>query len=810
MKRIIILLTANLLFCYFVNSQEAIDNLNKLLSKTTSPEASALLSYAEFPVDYYTGRSNINIPLYEIEVDDFSLPISLSYCTGGIKVTDEASWVGLGWSLNAGGLVHHNIIDGDLNYCDTPLSLNAHGSFFTPRRNRELNESDISYAYSGDNHYDKTVDGYYDSEPDWLTYNFGNYSGKFFDYHQNTNSDYIELVKKGLKLYNGDPFNLITGKDISEHFDWWTIVDLSGNIYVFADLEKVETVQNHGSMATGVSYSFTSYLTLIKTNTGKLIHFNYNTSQQVSHLIPNFDATVEFKKTNNTCYPSPSCEGDKLNYINNLNYQLTSEYAGGSNAFTHPKTSSTSTITTQLYLSSITWPGGSIEFSATARTDFEGKKLDYVIIKDNQDQVVKTFQLINSYFEGNAFYGDYWENAPETWFNVNRRSQRLRLDEIRAVDKYNNSLLLNKFTYYQDHLPYKTSLAQDYWGYFNGANNTSLFSKKNRFYNKFIPQYIIEYYIPDQNREPSEDFAKAFSLKEVKYATGGTTNFAYGLNEYEKTRFDDIFNVDESTLGWADGENGGNTTLTFTVNNTTGKDKYKLFMELRCPGECIPYGNNDHPEDNVCYVQIRGISPGSTFNRIYDYSSTVPTFIYNPYLDTYSWQGYIDLDDGNYEIHVNNPFISGGKANASIIEYKYSNPPDIIIPGAGIRVEQKIVSDGSKTRTDNFQYEGGKLLCPQRFARKYFTGSSQNVFIGDGFCQGVTITTDTIITISCSSFIPDYMSRSIIGYDHVTVTSNDQNDMGSTTYTYVNTPGYIYTDFYESMLPGVPLFRSYR
>ena len=54
-----------------------------------SSEAQSLGSFAEVPVDLYTGRTNINIPLFTITHNDIEVPVSLSYHGGGIKVDDE-------------------------------------------------------------------------------------------------------------------------------------------------------------------------------------------------------------------------------------------------------------------------------------------------------------------------------------------------------------------------------------------------------------------------------------------------------------------------------------------------------------------------------------------------------------------------------------------------------------------------------------------------------------------------------------------------------------------------------------------------
>jgi hypothetical protein len=75
-----------------------------------SPTAASLGKYGDIPVSYNTGIPNISIPIYTIKAGSLSLPITLNYHTSGLKVEEEASWVGAGWSLNAGGVITRTVI----------------------------------------------------------------------------------------------------------------------------------------------------------------------------------------------------------------------------------------------------------------------------------------------------------------------------------------------------------------------------------------------------------------------------------------------------------------------------------------------------------------------------------------------------------------------------------------------------------------------------------------------------------------------------------------------------------------------------
>ncbi len=83
----------------------------KLLPQITpkSPNVASLEKFSHYLVNLYSGLPSIEIPLYEIKVGSISVPIKLSYHASGNKVNENASWVGLGWSLTGDYTIGRNI-----------------------------------------------------------------------------------------------------------------------------------------------------------------------------------------------------------------------------------------------------------------------------------------------------------------------------------------------------------------------------------------------------------------------------------------------------------------------------------------------------------------------------------------------------------------------------------------------------------------------------------------------------------------------------------------------------------------------------
>ena len=186
-----------------------------------SPEVSNLAKYSEVPVSYYTGVPNISIPIYTLKGQSISIPISLSYHAGGHKVTDIASRIGLGWSLNAGGQVYRVMRQ-------LPDDLYNNYGYLTTMHTIEEYESSTIEEKDDLLKLAKEFESV-DYAPDEFHFNFLGHSGKFmFNQNRTTENPKGEMVFFPESDIQVEPFFDSSGKIIT-----WKIITTEGHTYFF-------------------------------------------------------------------------------------------------------------------------------------------------------------------------------------------------------------------------------------------------------------------------------------------------------------------------------------------------------------------------------------------------------------------------------------------------------------------------------------------------------------------------------------------------------------------------------------------------
>ncbi len=76
-----------------------------------SPEPASITKFADVPITHSCGMAEYDIPFYTLQGSELSIPISLHYASGGIKLDEIAGVAGLGWTLEAGGCITRTVMD---------------------------------------------------------------------------------------------------------------------------------------------------------------------------------------------------------------------------------------------------------------------------------------------------------------------------------------------------------------------------------------------------------------------------------------------------------------------------------------------------------------------------------------------------------------------------------------------------------------------------------------------------------------------------------------------------------------------------
>lgn len=498
----------------------------------TSPEAAMGSRFGDVPVGHYTGTADISIPIYTIKEEGIQIPIVLSYHSSGIKVEDQATWVGLGWNLQPEGTIIQ-IIQGK----DDTLDVTTASSGYSYLKSRAVAGSytasneignktwSCEVGSTGGAHCGLTVDSVGDeigminsllaggNQPDIYQYNFSGYSGKFY-----VNPDTHEIVQTDKK----DQIKFERGSTS------WIATTLDGTKFYFDAMETA-----HGS-GTFDNTGYTWKLTQVALTNHKTIDFTYADGHYFWYI---------FHEDWHSNYP--------LNLSSGTTYNM-------ADATTQHNMKILKRITTSDVI---------IDFNLEDRLDMNlytsdsSKKLRSIDITSAvSHKKLKTYDFRYSYFTYSTVGGNF--NTSASLLSTAERDKlgkRLRLDSLQELGyKENGDTAFNiapyAFTYdTSSTLPLKTSSARDFWGYYNGKDNSTLLPDLSYFYYSGVrpgttpPPAFDPTAVPDPvnlsytsaNRVPDNSKITAGILKKIKYPTGGYTEFDYEPNSFSNYRLPD-------------------------------------------------------------------------------------------------------------------------------------------------------------------------------------------------------------------------------------------------------------------------------
>jgi hypothetical protein len=452
----------------------------------SSPTAAALGKYGDIPISYHTGIPNIDIPLYTVESGSLKLPISLSYHASGLKVQEPASWVGAGWSLNAGGVITRTVM-GQPDESGTNSGAQTNGFYSHYGYNNYL------YANSLED-WVGFAEGRKDGQPDLYFFNFNGYTGKFYFRDDRTPVIVPEQDLTIIPHYSGgrslDSFKIITPNGDQYYF---------GNSPISGDrpLETTDTYSTtHGDLNSLPVSSW--YL-------DKIVSAD-------NQFVINLTYTAEIYG----CYNVAMFAIDGIpNPTQPYEYDLVKNLIAG------------------VRLSQINFPNGTVNFSAnTQRTDLSDNqpntdqyyfygpnRLDSIQINSTSG-FCKNYRFSYGYFSGDATplpNSLVWEHV------IYSDEQRLRLDSVQEYSCDQSAKIPPyKFTYFGGQVPRRLSFGIDHWGLYNGVNNNP----------GLIPTLVVNgSTVPGANRDAgSLAVMEAGTLNKITYPTGGSSTMVFETN----------------------------------------------------------------------------------------------------------------------------------------------------------------------------------------------------------------------------------------------------------------------------------------
>lgn len=729
-----------------------------------SPEAFAFQKYGDFQSDGYTGNPGIAIPLYSLTYKDITVPLTLSYEGTGIKVRQEASWVGLGWNMNVGGCI--NYVSQGTN--DQSFARNARDNeyvrlcgirngapyhLYTPMNDVETPDPQIGYFISDGLNTDLRNDL---GERDYYSASF---LGQSFLFFVNPSDSQITILGEDAQKYKVERVN----QD-------WKITDVNGYSYSFVIAEY----SNEGRSASFIS---AWSLSRIDSPTGAYVTFTYSRDSITFSHIPDIQQTYEIEKNGlwTAGYSSPAYRSTIISGTWRIQKKYLVSITGGDNIV-------------------------KVNFGYSDRNDLPGsKKLDEISISSISDSSYKKFKLDYGYFDACNIGGSFLHNTQGQQQINDSYRLRLKLLSFHEISSDRNDTITTRFEYYGDdinsRLPLKTSCAVDFWGYYNGAENSVLTttgivtgeqhillpSLKDCYGMSSISEIaevkdrILS--VQGANRFCNESFMKTGTLKKIVYPTKG-----YSLFEYEAHRFyaNESHTYVFREFGPASSGMAYMARDMNSPNPNAYQDQHKTFDVTSPSAATITIKMTAETQEKM--QLLRQSHPYVEFitNNIFEtYGVSSLTadasgleltkYIYNISLEPSTCHLIAILPDNvgtgcSVSISINVQSILTGTARQSV--------------GGGLRIKSiaNYDSDNNLLQTRWYEYENGKSLVPMKLfntIRRYTYSNAPLSGLSGTYSNQFLVFHSSLIG---NSAFTSSVSKGIIGYSSVTERIFDNNN----------------------------------
>lgn len=595
-----------------------------------SPNATAIARYGDLPMDYYTGRAKVTVPIYHTSQRGVILDVNLTYDTQGIIATSLPGWTGHNWTLNAGGVITRvkNLAVDEFQY--SIYNRNWRNYFAAPNKLKEYVN-----RYNADNRkeqqrlttlVDSIIVGDYDCNPDVFYFNFMGKSGRFFygDDGQwkvlsednicvvfdvdDSNNYILPYFKYHNYSFKGKQRKTIKG---------FTLIDEDGTKYIFGDNSNSnqETAGAYETRASAIEYSqpFFSALRLNSSSTDATAESMTASAWYLTEVRDRYG---------NVLYQFEYERGMFLVQASYMNEDTWESFNGQTYPQSWRNFNCALCLNSPVYLSKILMPLSKekVEFSIDkqrilSKADFYPSffyTLDdlrkYAVKQDVSDDIFYFLHGTDPYVANYQNYNPDKRHDPlasmgmsplkkitvysnsvynkilESYELTYSTNTRLFLTEIKISNDHveKNSY---KFTYYEPGLLPKEyiEINTDDWGFYNASNNRSV--------NTEATQYGM--------------------LKEITYPTGGVSVINYAPNYYS-----DYFDKYHQAMIYEPGITGG--LVVSSIVNYENAQKQKVLSS-----KTYTYGGGQLyalPKHHFDWVSLEG----NIILHIDNYNSVVP------------------------------------------------------------------------------------------------------------------------------------------------------------------------------------------